>query len=525
MRFSAIGVMLLAILVYLPAMGHGYAMDDVGDVLENSVVQDSSDPLEVVTQPYRDRVPPERSPWRPLTSLSHWVMVQFGSTSDLHITNIVAHALSTGLVFALLVQMGLGGWAPVAGSAVFAVHPVHVEAVAGIVGGADVLMTLFCLLGVLAFVRLEETPVVRTVAVSACYAMALLAKENGVALPALLAATVYFDRRPWRRRDTTLMAALLGVLVLYLGARTAVLGTLVHNDTAPYIAVLDPTTRFTTAVANLLHLLRLMVVPVDLIADYGPAVITPTGAASPRFWAGLLVGAGTALGVALFRRRHPPTALALTWIVLSVFVVSNLVLPIGVWVAERTLYLPSVGVALLAGILWDAGAHLPRARRAAAAGFLALVVAAGARTFTRGLTWMDTETVLRTLAEEHPESYRSQWYVARTLTDRGDLERGILWFDRAIETNPVELRLRLDHVRAVLMAGRAGEGEALAENLPGTDPSRWVYWGQSLIMQSMPDSAEAVVERGLELFPDDARLLRQARELAAAPVGPDEPGG
>ncbi|MCH7760180.1 hypothetical protein IIA15_02085, partial [candidate division TA06 bacterium] len=54
-----------------------------------------------------------------------------------------------------------------------------------------------------------------------------------------------------------MFAALAGVLVLYLAVRYQVLGTLFHRDAAPYIVMLPPSLRMSTAVANITELVRL----------------------------------------------------------------------------------------------------------------------------------------------------------------------------------------------------------------------------------------------------------------------------
>ena len=92
-------------------------------------------------------------------------------------------------------------------------------------------------------------------------------------------------------------AALGAVLGLYLVVRSSVLGSVIHLDIAAYIAVVPTTLRITTGIANLAEVARLLLFPLDLSPEYGPAVITPAGLTDPRFWSGaatLAVAAGLA---------------------------------------------------------------------------------------------------------------------------------------------------------------------------------------------------------------------------------------
>ena len=104
------------------------------------------------------------------------------------------------------------------------------------------------------------------------------------------------------------------------------------------------------------------------------------------------------------------------------------------------------------------------------------------------------------------------------LMDTGELDRGLEWLGQAVELNPNRLQLRLDLVRGLLLVGRTEEAVALVSSLPPADPSRDVYLTQSHIQLDQPDRAREAVQEGLARFPEDARLLRQARELGVSPA-------
>jgi len=522
---------LIALAVYLPSIRNGFAFDDERDIRDNPAIVDAAGPLDVALSPYRGDVPSGRSPYRPVTSLSNWLnwVGGGGNAAPFHMVNVLLHTLACVLVVQLLLAVGASEVSALIGGALFAFHPVHVEAVANVVGRADVLMTLFCLVGALGFLDRRLSQVTRALVVAVSYALALGAKENGVALPGLLLLLLVLpvERRHETEEDPKartlgpelrVLAPTLVVLLGYLAVRWSVLGTLVHRDTAPYVALLSTGERVATAVANLTHLGRLLLVPVDLAADYGPDVVVTAGPTSPRFWLGVVSVALTGALAWVLWRRNRLGAVALGWIALSVLVVSNLVLPIGVWIAERTLYLPSVGVALgVAALVQSVEQHAPRRMASVWTGTAVLALAAGWRTLDRIPSWSDTDTVLSTLADEHPESFRSQWWLARRLTDVGDLDGGLRWFEVATRTSPNDLRLALDHARTLLLAGRPQDAEAIVAPLPPTDPARFVYLAQSKIMTGRPEEAREDVREGLMRFPRDARLLAQASELDVEP--------
>ena len=123
-----------------------------------------------------------------------------------------------------------------------------------------------------------------------------------------------------------------------------------------------------------------------------------------------------------------------------------------------------------------------------------------------------------TLAEKHPEAFRSQWWMGMRLIDAGEHTRGLEWLRQAVDLNPNELRLQLDFVRGLLLAGSSEEALAIVSGLPPADPARDVYLTQSHIQLDHPDLALEAVQGGLSRFPEDSRLMRQARELGASPT-------
>jgi tetratricopeptide (TPR) repeat protein len=202
---------------------------------------------------------------------------------------------------------------------------------------------------------------------------------------------------------------------------------------------------------------------------------------------------------------------------LSFLVVSNLVFPIGIWLAERTLYLPSVGVSIAAagGLTALARSGEQTRARLAQALIVVMILAGSWKSWTRSPVWADSDSVVSNLLDEHPESYRAQWWLAGQLLDADRLEEGLRWYRSAVELNPNQALVILDFARALILAGEVEEAERRLRPIPAAlHASRSVYLAQSLIEQGRTDEARAVVTEGLRLFPEDARFLGQAQQLS-----------
>src|SRR2546430_8543598 len=199
------------------------------------------------------------------------------------------------------------------------------------------------------------------------------------------------------------MAMYAGVWVAvglaYVVVRWAVLGHELVGRPAPVFFGASPVAVRLTAVAALAGVARLLVFPLTLRVDYSPAerTLVPTPLDS-RFALGLLcIAAWGALMWLTWRRGRRVEAFGLGWIAIALFPVSNLVVPVGVLLAERALYLPSAGLALAAG------AWLKDLETRRLAVVLSLrAVAGGVRTALRVPAWRGTPGARRGAAGASP---------------------------------------------------------------------------------------------------------------------------
>ena len=91
--------------------------------------------------------------WHPLTTVTHMLDCQLHGLNAgwHHFTNVLLHCLAVVLLFVALERMTGALWRSAFVSAVFAVHPLHVESVAWIAERKDVLSALFFMLILLAY--------------------------------------------------------------------------------------------------------------------------------------------------------------------------------------------------------------------------------------------------------------------------------------------------------------------------------------------------------------------------------------
>src|SRR6266566_989751 len=322
--------------------------------------------------------------------------------------------------------------------------------------------------------------------------LGLLSKENAVVAPALIVAAWIIQPAPRPPRQR-MVAFVLSWLVI-AGAYLAVRGVVLHpyarlHATAPVFLGESAIAGRLTAVAVLSDVLRLLVVPLKLRADYSPAERTIVrsildgrlliGLACLGLWAWLLVMA--------WRKQRKVEAYGLVWIAIAFLPVSNLLFSTGVLLAERTLYLPSAGLALAAGA---ALARLP-ARRFGVA--LALLALAGAiRSALRTPVWRDDFAVTASILEDSPNSYRGPARMAAIYQSRRQPERALAALREATRIYDRDPTLFIAGADAALTLGNSHLADSLlarAERLCYRCPGS--YRTQALAARSRGDSAVA----------------------------------
>jgi hypothetical protein len=429
---------LLALVLAASATGltNGFAYDDVPIVRENQQVHSLAQVAYDFVQGYW---PPQDGGalYRPFTLVLFTLQWLAGGGAPwvFHACNVFLYAALTLAVFALASRLQPRSAAWIA-AALFAVHPVHVEAVANVVGQAEITTALAVVGGVWLYLQSRRGPELRareSIGLLLLLVTGGLLKENGIVLVGLLLAaevTVVVDPRPLARRVRSLLPTylLLGLgATLILLARRAALGATVGEYPALVLYNLGARDRLLTMLGIVPEWARLFLWPAHLRADYAP----------PEFDAVTTFGAPQVLGLAMLltvtwlavavRRTRPALTFAILWVAIAIFPVSNLLVTTGILLAERTLLLPSVGVVLGAGLVasraWERLRTAPAPLRRVAAGALAGLLALGAvRSALRQPLWLDTPTVLAQLTKDAPLNYRAWLMYGGVLRQRGKVE-------------------------------------------------------------------------------------------------------
>ncbi len=193
-------------LVYGNTLANQFAMDDELYIMRNAQVTDPT--LQRLFSPN-----PVSAVFRPVAFATLALNWSIGGAEPLgyHLLNLVLHAGATWLLYILLQEL-LGNFpegktVAFAAALLYAVHPIHTEAVAWVVGRAELLAAGFLFAGWILHLR------DRTVASLVCFALAMLSKESAVAFFPLVLLGDYAIGK-WKPRIRYALTA--GLTLLYL---------------------------------------------------------------------------------------------------------------------------------------------------------------------------------------------------------------------------------------------------------------------------------------------------------------------
>ncbi len=513
----------LAIGPYLNAVRADFTLDDLPNVCHNAAVTGGLD----VTRIFAAPMPLLEYLYRPFSVLTFALNEALtpGNAAAFHIVNVALHAIVTLLVFWLAIHLFDAQVATTAAS-LFAIHPIHTEAVTSIVGRAELLAALFGLIALLSAAAMDRGMVRRrklvlyTVSV-ASFALALLSKESAITVLALiLLLRVTCRREPvlaglWREMRSLDWIPYAFCIAVFMTLRLAVVRAvalptdkLTPLDNA--LAFVPWTVRFRSAVGVLWDYFGLLNVPVVLSADYSYNQV-PLAASwiDPRFLAGVaLLAAATWL---MIRHRHPSVRFAVAIPFVALLLTANLVVPIGTIKAERLLYLPSVGWVLL--VAWSCDCLLRIQRyRPIAVGTLAVMVAAfSLRTWTRNWDWKDNRTLFESMVRSAPNSAKAHYNLGVALQESGATAAAVAEFHTALTISPwtegAALGIGIDFERKGHVSEAIAWYRKALEIEPGYGDAH-TNLCHVLFTGAQHAAAAAACRNGLRYNPADANLLK-----------------
>jgi len=404
----------MSAIVYGNALADSFTYDDFLYVLNNPLVSSPS---------FRGffQATEFSNVFRPVTFASfalNWILGNI-HPMGYHLLNLLLHAGVTVLLYfvlrKLLENVPRAETLSFVAAALFAVHPIHTEAVTSIVGRSEMLGAGFLFAAWLLHLYDQLVPAL------ACFVLAMMGKESAVAFVPLVLVGDYVRGKwkPFTRYVWIVAVALLYAAVLFK-AQGGVFGEHGVDFLDNPLANFPPRLRILNAIRVAWKYLALQVFPAHLSYDYSynaiPLYVDWRHTLPPALAALAVLG----LWVWVLRARRMEWVLAGGIYLAGFAATSNILIPTGTIMGERLAYLPSAGFCLLVALLW---LRAERHQRVVAWCILVVVLAAlGGRTVVRNRDWRTNFTLYFSAATVVPEDSRMHANLGGFYMDNGQLD-------------------------------------------------------------------------------------------------------
>jgi len=478
-------VIFAALLAYSNSFTNGFVWDDASSVLIHQDVQDPARVFDLFKYDQHRYGQGQGNFYRPLVSLSFMIdyalaggQGQNVSPFIFHLTNVLWHAFASVLLMVVLGRMGAVLPVAAAVSTVYAVHPLHTEAVTYISGRADS-MAAACLFAALAFALSKSTGQIRIItsaASAAAFAAGLLCKESALIYTPLLILCA--SAAPTTEDGTQGVVARIRSRIIPIGLGAVITGVYAVLRSTVLSFGSDSAPRSISFAEHMGEVL-------GAFAIYLKLVLLPTGLHMERvleaqplwqIFAGMVLLGGICGGTVMAARSgRTRVAAGLGWFLLTWLPISG-IFPLNAPMAEHWLYVPLGGLLwAVAELIWplvNRGALI----RVAAVATAVVVFAFISLSVDRNRDWRDNQSIYAATLDQNPNTIRVNYNLAVTYED--------------IVNNAPGARRHFERVLTLYNEKRAAEGTPANTYWPDEQDSR-LSLGRSYLDEARFDLAFA----------------------------------
>ena len=461
----------LAFLIYSRSLLCGFVRDDTAQILHNRQVQSWAYLPELLGSHLWSQVPRHDVNilfYRPIFSLWMLLVHTFGGLAPWfwHLSSMLLHVAATYLVFRFCQLLTKSDMGAAGAAAIFAVHPIHVEAVTWVSASCEMLFAIFALAALLALLDHNKNGNPRVWVSAMCFGAGLFAKETGIAMLAILVVFAWAQLKGLGGGTRFWKATHLYCLVtgIYLLIRWAVMHRVVTETREHSWAEV-----IFSSPSILLFYLRKLFLPWKLSGCYTNPLMA---SATSEFWLQLTA---VLLGLAVVGwfglRRSPLLGLAAALIVIPVLPALTVVRIYrqGDMTHDRYLYVPSIGLALLVALLVRYISSLEKpARFAGITAVIVVLMAFSAETIAQQRYYQDDAAFYSRVIEITPSDGFARGMLGNVYLNENRIDLALEEFQKANQIAPDDPKVTLILARGLFVAGRKQEAENVLKGLLDT---------------------------------------------------------
>lgn len=517
-------IIVLGIGAYANSLSNEFVWDDKILVEDNVRIEEFSGIGKVFTEELYHKSSIPLGYYRPLQTISYmldnfmWGKEPFGY----HLTSIFFQIINSIFVFYLCFLLLGDKLKSLFIASVFCVHPAFVPVVSYISGRADLLGLMFSLITIYCSLQYINSRNITTLMIAiASYALAVVSKEYYLITPLFIAFYVWSLNRAETHRSSArkIVIPLIVIAAVYLGLRLTVLNF--HQDMGD-LAALPLSTRMMLFPYLLTKYIITILFPVNLGMEKKLIYSTLSEA---RFLISYITPLTLAGLLCFFHNIKEKKGIFFTgWFIIGVLPVSNLFMPLKIFMADHWIYMASIGLVATCTILADvlaAGAKLDTILAKRLKVSIGTVIVAGLvlLTIRENGYWKNEETLFAHTISKSPGSARTYYNMAKVQEEKGDITKALEYYTIAVDKSngrPQYLRSRAHIYRKMGDKKKAlADFKRAAENAPDVAGYQNDL-GAMYAELGMIQEAKEAWRRSLELDPDNDFTRRNLKLISGS---------
>ena len=512
---------LMAIVVYIPSINADFTLDDVPIIEENAYIK-SIDKIPAIwaTHYWAGKIDAnDTGLYRPLTLTTYNLQyaITGSKAAPFHLLNVLLHALVCMVLIRMTTLLFSDYRLSVLAGLLYAVHPIHTEAVCGIVGRAEILAALFILTAMISYHHWRLGGQIKWLVVLLLSTFAAItSKEHGFLIPALLLLQdvyYFFGAKKYEPDASRKWIAFGSTTMLAIGLwafRSTITGPSVPHEQWLGVATAN---RMATSIRTMAEYVYMHLWPLKLSADYWTDQVPIVGFGNLYVILSgfLLVGI---FGISYYLRRKMPVASwGIIFFFLTLLPVANFLFAAGFLKAERILYIPSIGLLTAFAVISVYFMDTKTGRIPAMIVLGLLLLFYTGRTWARAGDWKNNYTLALATLKTSPNSPRFNNMMGLELKAQKKDKDALVYFEKAVQSNP-------NHVPALVNLGieyagfnRTSEAVTILEKAISIDPNTaMAYVNLMSVYRSLGeyDKNLELADKALARFPAFAPVLWNA---------------
>ncbi len=430
-------IALVTLVCFANSLSGEFIFDDYIVVQENPNIQSLSNIFNLFQQSYFGK-DSSAGTYRPITTISFALNFALSGSNPFsyHLVNIFIHIINCWLVYWLCNYYSQTSLLATFCALFFALHPVHSEAVSAIYGRPELLATMFLLISWCCYLLSYQNNYWHIFSLVS-YFLSLLSKESGIVFLGILLLAKICKENPLSIKliiDKNFLAYGLITLpyIIIRGLVTKAFGVPISGQ---FFANETFLTRVYTMSLGYVEYFKLLIWPAKLYIEYNYSVIPKA----------TTMGFSVALSLILIifiifigvwqTRKNPLIAFAILFFFVTTSIVSNIFIPTGVLIAERTIYLPVASVCLLLAVLlcklYEKGWQ-----KLAIGGFIITLSLGALRTYNRNLDFQSDFTLFSSILKLAPNHPKGNYGLGLYYEHTNQFDKAEVYFKRALELSP-----------------------------------------------------------------------------------------